>query len=359
MPGRHPETRERLNAMAQRTLPADWYTDPAIAERERRAIFAANWSLFGPGHEVAEPGSYAAQSVNGWPILVLRDHQGVLRAFHNHCRHRAAALFGAGSGRCPARIVCPYHGWTYNLDGSLALAPRFGEQPGGDSMALRPVRVATWRGCVFICIDPQAPALEDWLGSLPRLCAPWPETDAFTYRGSFTVEGRANWKTYCDNTVEGYHLPFVHGRLARSVEGASVDIRGHDGHRLVAFHVSYRDGGADLRGSDGIWFWRYPGFQAVLGPTGFKAERIEPAGPGALRSLSWAWYAPSMEEDVIADSFAWAETIVREDLAICESVQSNLEAGAYHQGVLSPAMERHTAAFQQLVRRDLEGPGTG
>ena len=357
MPRSHREALQGLNGMAQQTLPAGWYTSCTIAERERHAIFARNWTLFGPEHEVAQPASYAAQSVNGWPVIVLRDHDGVLRGFHNHCRHRAAALLRTGTGPCPAKIVCPYHGWTYKLDGTLALAPRFGENLDSHAMALLPVRVETWRGCVFVSIDPETPPLREWLGSLPDLCSPWPETGDFTYRGSFAVEGPANWKTYCDNTVEGYHLPFVHERLSRSVEGVSVDIRCYDDHRLVVFHVSYRDEGADLRGGDGIWFWRYPGFQAVLGPTGFKAERIEPAGPGALRSVSWAWYASSMDEETIADSFAWAETIVREDLAICETVQRNLEAGAYHHGVLSPATERHTAAFQDLVRRDLGEAG--
>ena len=91
----------------------------------------------------------------------------------------------------------------------------------------------------------------------------------------------------------------------------------------------------------------------MIGPTGFKAERIEPAGAGALRSLSWAWYAPDMAETDVAESFAWAEAIVREDLDVCETVQRNLEAGAYREGRLSPEMETHTAAFQALVRRDL------
>ncbi len=339
--------------MAARTLPADWYTCADVAAREREAIFARNWALFGPEHELARPGSFAAQTVNGWPVVVLKDREGTLRAFHNHCRHRGAALLPTGGGPCPARLVCPYHGWTYDLDGRLALAPRFGEELDRDAMALLPVRVAAWRGCIFIAIDAEAPPFDAWLGSLPSLCAPWPATSGLSYRGSFAVEGRANWKTYCDNTVEGYHLPFVHTRLARSVEGGSVDIRSHDDDRLVVFNVSYRGDGADLRGSGGIWFWRYPGFQAVLGPTGFKAERIEPLGAGALRSTSWAWYAPSLTPEAVDDSFAWAESIVKEDLVICESVQRNLEAGAWRHGVLSPAMERFTEAFQDLVRRDL------
>ncbi|MBT6203761.1 MAG: aromatic ring-hydroxylating dioxygenase subunit alpha [Rhodospirillaceae bacterium] len=335
------------------TLDAAAYTDTAIARDERRLIFANNWALFGPEHELASPGDYVAQSVNGWPIVVLRDRDGALRAFHNVCRHRAAALFDEGAGACKAKITCPYHGWSYELDGRLALAPRFGEKLDPEEMGLLALRVEVWRGCIFVCVDPDTPDLLTWLGSVPAFCAPYPETPAFTYRGAFTVEGKANWKTYCDNTVEGYHLPFVHERLSQAVEGASVEIRGHDDHRLVCFHVGYRGDGAELRGDSGLWFYRYPGFQAVIGPTGFKAERIEPVGAGALRSKSWAWYGDDLGEQETADAFAWAEAIVHEDLGICEAVQRNLEAGAYNTGKLSPAMEEHTAAFQALVRQDL------
>jgi choline monooxygenase len=339
--------------MPTETLPASWYTDAAIAERERHAIFARNWALFGPEHEVANPGDYVAQTVNGWPIVVLRDHDGALRAFHNVCRHRAAALFGEGAGACKTKITCPYHGWSYELDGRLALAPRFGEKLDPEAMGLLALRVEVWRGCIFVCVDPDVPDLMTWLGSVPEFCAPYPQTDSFTYHGAFTVEGHANWKTYCDNTVEGYHLPFVHKRLSQAVEGASVEIKGHDDHRLVCFHVAYRGDGAALRGSSGLWFYRYPGFQAVIGPTGFKAERIEPVGAGSLRSKSWAWYDAAMDAGATADAFAWAESIVHEDLGICEAVQRNLEAGAYQSGLLSPAMEEHTAAFQALIRQDL------
>lgn len=335
------------------TLNAAAYTDAAIAQKERQAIFARNWAVFGPAHEVAEPGSYAAQSVNGWPILVLRDRAGDLRAFHNVCRHRAAALLGDGTGTCKAKLTCPYHGWTYDLDGRLALAPRFGETLDPDAMALLPVQVEVWRGCVFVCVDRDAPGLMDWLGPLPEICAPYPETGSLAYRGGFTVEGRANWKTYCDNTLEGYHLPFVHERLAGAVAGGSIRFESHLGGRLVCFNVTYRGDGVDLRGNTGVWFWRYPGFQAVVGPTGFKAERIEPVGAGALRSLSWAWYDKAMAQTEANDSFAWAETIVNEDLGICTTVQRNLEAGAYDTGLLSPAMEEHTARFQAIVREDL------
>jgi hypothetical protein len=120
----------------------------------------------------------------------------------------------------------------------------------------------------------------------------------------------------------------------------------------VAFHVGYRADGAGIRGATGLWFYRFPGFQATISDAAFKAERIEPAGVRGLRSTSWQWFR-GMDRTTADDAFAWARSIVLEDLGVCEAVQRNLDAGFYQGGVLSPRHERHTAAFQEQVRRAL------
>ncbi len=338
---------------AKATLPAHWYTDTTIARRERERIFARNWIAFGPEHDVHDVGQCVAKTVHGWPILLTRAADGLLRAFHNVCRHRAAMLLPSDSSRCMKRIVCPYHGWTYDLDGRLFHSAGFGAELDKAATTLLPVHVNVWRGMVFVCVAESPPDLMTWLGVTNELCDEWPETHTMRFHGEFTVEGAANWKTYCDNTVEGYHLSFVHPRLSSAVQGANVDIRGYADGEIVGFHVTYRGDGAGLRGSRGLWLYRYPGFQLVIGPNAFKAERIEPIGAGRLRSTSWAWFTPDLGADERNDSFAWAERIVREDLGICETVQTNLEAGFYRHGYLSPRKETHTATFQDLVRRDL------
>ncbi|MFO0995257.1 MAG: aromatic ring-hydroxylating dioxygenase subunit alpha [Alphaproteobacteria bacterium] len=330
------------------TLPAHWYVDEGIARRERETIFAKNWLLFGPEAGLAETGSWRAEEVNGWPIVVVRGADGALRAFHNVCRHRGAKLFAEGEGRCSA-IVCPYHAWTYQLDGALAGAPGFGDGIERGALGLYSLHVDVWQGLVFVAIDPDVPSLLDWLGSAPAICRDFPLAPDMDYFGSFTVEGDANWKTYCDNTVEGYHLATVHPRLARAVVAKDISITGHDGGRLVVFDVRYANDGGTLRGDRGIWFYRFPSFQTVVGMKGFKAERIEPLGARRQRSTSWAWYR-DLSPEARADNFRWAEAIVREDLGVCQSVQRNMEAGIYRAGLLSPRQEGHTARFQALVR---------
>lgn len=339
--------------MAASVLPAAWYTDPAIHAAERARVFAANWALFGPEHEVAAPGAWRADTVNGWPLIVTRDADGGLRAFHNACRHRGAAIVPDGAGRAET-LRCPYHGWTYGLDGALALAPRAGALDRA-AHGLLPVRVATWRGLVFVRVAEDGPDLATWLGAVDALGAPFP-TGHMDYHGAFAVEGAANWKTYCDNTVEGYHLPHVHPRLTRAVEPETIRIEPHDGGRVVAFHVTYRADGANLRGRDGLWFYRFPGFQATLSAGAFKAERIEPLGPGRLRSTSWQWFG-AIDGAARADAFAWARAIVEEDLAVCASVQRNLEAGAFARAHLIDEAEPNVALFQRLVHDAVTGGG--
>lgn len=340
------------------TLPANWYVDDAVHARERRAIFAPNWCLFAPEADFAGTGDWRAERVNGWPIFVIRGKDGVLRGFHNVCRHRAAALLADGQGSCNM-LRCPYHRWTYDLAGRLKVAPDFGDDPGFDraEYGLFALRVETWRGLVFVCIDEGAPDLLAWLGTIPDLCARYPGPPELTLGGEFTVTGAANWKTYCDNTVEGYHLPTVHQRLAAAVVADAVEIRPYDDGRLVAFHVPYAGAadGARLRGADGLWFYRFPGFQVTASARAFKAERIEPDGPGRLKSLNWMWFAdvPAAERDA---AFAWAREIVAEDMGICETVQRNLAVGVYTAGRLSPAQESNVVEFQNQVLAALGAP---
>ena len=292
-------------------------------------------------------------TVCGWQVLVVRGKDGVLRGFHNHCRHRGARLLEAGSGSCRV-IKCPYHGWGYDTSGALIATPGFSEEAGIDraTLGLQPLHVTEWRSMIFICVDSDPQPFSDWVGSLDAMLDDLPGIDVMEFHGRFDVHGDANWKTYCDNTVEGYHLPAVHPRLATAVRGATVDISNHDEGRLVVFDVDYGGEGAGLRGDKGLWAYRYPGFQIAISNNAFKIERVEATGVGTTRSLNWGWYR-NLDEDAIADSFAWSETVVREDLGICETVQQSMAAGVYRDGPLCPQQEGHVIALQANVRKDL------
>lgn len=337
------------------SLEAEFYTDPDHFKRECNTIFRRSWWLLCPSAECREKGQYFADTVRGHRVFAIRGVDGKLRAFHNHCRHRGAELLDNGGGVCRV-IKCPYHSWGYNTVGSLIATPGFGEDPDFDptELGLLSVRIHEWRGMIFICVDTQAPDFDAWIGSLDALLADFDGLETMNYHGSFVVEGHANWKTYCDNTVEGYHLNAVHPRLATAVNDGSVTIKPYDDGATVAFHVDYGGEGAGLRGNKGLWAYKFPGFQIAISSNAFKIERIDPVSASKTRSINWGWYRNLSEEEIL-DSFSWSETVVREDLGICESVQRSMESGAYINGPLSPVQETNVALFQGLVRRSMLG----
>src|SRR5438552_2029348 len=148
----NPELRTKLQAFdanlpleRARTIPSSWYVDPEIHEAERRAIFAGVWLAAGRLEQLSEPGSFFTADIAGEPILVLRDADGVLRAFYNVCRHRAAVLLCEPAGKT-SRLRCRYHGWTYDLAGRLRGTPEFEGVADfrREENGLVPVQVATW-----------------------------------------------------------------------------------------------------------------------------------------------------------------------------------------------------------------------
>jgi choline monooxygenase len=153
------------------TLPAGWYADEGVWSLARERIFASTWQYAGRSEQVREPRSFFASQAGHIPVALVRDREGVLRGFVNVCRHRGHPVV-AGEG-CRETLQCPYHAWTYDLDGSLRRAPRAEREPGFDpaGLSLRPVSVDTWGPFVFVNPDPDAAPLAEGRGGLPELVA--------------------------------------------------------------------------------------------------------------------------------------------------------------------------------------------
>ena len=146
------------------TLPATWYTDPAIWQRERWPVFGQSWVLVAYEHQVRNLGDYVTENLAGWPLFIRRTDKG-LTAFLNLCPHRAGPLVFDGEG-CSKNMVCKYHGWAFNADGKLLSARDFGAEAPPD-MDLTSVQVASFRGMVWVCLDPNVAPLGEWLGTFP------------------------------------------------------------------------------------------------------------------------------------------------------------------------------------------------
>ncbi len=197
-------------------MPADCYTSPDWYHREIETIFLKEWLLIARIEQLSKPGDYMVEDVAGEPVLVIRGQDNVLRAFSPFCRHRGTRLI-SGEGNCKV-ILCPYHAWAYNLDGTLRGAPEMEQVKNFryEDHSLRPVRLDIWEGFIFINFDDGAKDLLPWLGDLPAKLAKYRLSElVVTRKRNYIVP--CNWKFYVDNTVEPYHVPAVHGRTIQNV----------------------------------------------------------------------------------------------------------------------------------------------
>ncbi|MBI2256865.1 MAG: aromatic ring-hydroxylating dioxygenase subunit alpha [Proteobacteria bacterium] len=335
------------------TLPARWYHADDVYEAERWSVFAATWQFVCREADLPQPGDYTAAKIAGFDIFVLRDRNGALKSFHNLCSHRAAPLFAEGTGHCDV-LRCRYHGWTFDHDGKLKAAAHFGECDWfkKEDHGLKPVRLDTWRGLVFVNIDGKAESLADFLSDVAKLVEPYP-IESFHRRGGEDLAIKCNWKTYTDNFVEGYHIPGIHPFLSQAIDFSGFETT--YGKHVVIMRAPQK--ASSIYG--GLWLWIWPNMTLSVYPDGMNISRIVPHAP-RLTTLHYNFYFQD-----ISDALAEAQQktidinvqIVREDFGICEDAQDNLEAGVYERGPLSPKHEMGVKYYHDEVRQALKSRG--
>lgn len=216
MAERYTNTRARLRADEARMLDARYYTDPGLFDRELRAIHHEMWLHAGRCEELAEPGSYFLVRFAGVDLIVVRDERGSIAAFHNTCRHRGTLLCKEPSGRFAGSIQCPYHAWSYGLDGSLRSAPLMEKVEGfrPQDHALGAVATAVWDGHVFVNLSARPTPFSEHLAGLDQRFAAWGmESLRAVERRSYQLQ--ANWKLVIQNYSECIHCPIAHPLLNR------------------------------------------------------------------------------------------------------------------------------------------------
>jgi choline monooxygenase len=319
--------------------------EPALIA-DRAKILRRTWQFIGHESQLPNSGDYLADVIGGAPVVVVRREMGELAAFHNVCRHRAGALVPDGAGHCEGAFTCRYHGWKYALDGRLRNAVDFGKAPGFDprDYSLFPVRVETWRGLVFVNLDPGAAPFADLARPLERYAMP---SFPLIERRSHLIG--CNWKTYVENYLEGYHLPMVHPEFDQDIVVAEykVEIEGE-----VIFHSApARDGSVNA----GFWAWLWPNLAINTYRHGFMVERMTAVSHDQTRLDYFYFFDPARRED-LAEMFVVSDRVTGQDKQVCEEVHRNLAAGVYQGGVLSPKHEQSIAWFQDRVAQSLGAP---
>src|SRR6185503_4168768 len=198
-----------------RTLPGRFYTAPEVLAEEREKIFACHWICVGRNDALAEPGDYFLAEIAGESIIVLRNQSGEVRAFFNVCRHRGTRLCEARTGRLSETIQCPYHAWTYALDGRLIGAPHMNEVEGFNKKdyPLHNVGLVEWEGFLFVNLDPAAMTGAEWFAPLHGRFARYNLPALRTVR-RIEYDVQANWKLILQNYNECLHCPTIHPELS-------------------------------------------------------------------------------------------------------------------------------------------------
>jgi Rieske 2Fe-2S family protein len=275
------------------TLPQPFYTDARLYDFDVSVIFARCWLMIGFEVELPQPGAYLSTTIGPNPVLVVRGRDGAIRGFHNTCRHRGSQICAEGRGRTP-RLVCPYHRWTYDLDGRLLGAARMPDDFKLEDHSLQPIRVERLAGCIYVALTDEVPDFAPFRAAAAPLLAPYGLTDARVAFESTLIE-KANWKLVMENARECYHCAASHPELRRSFPvnfGQGFDFGESDHNRR--YNERMEELGLPTEPSMGAWWHvgRYPlnpGMQSLsMDGRPVVARRLVELDEPHIGGLRWA-----------------------------------------------------------------------
>jgi choline monooxygenase len=345
------------------TLPAEWYGDAEIAQLERERIFARSWQYAGRLDQVREPGQYFATEAGHIPIVVTRDQSGGLNALVNVCRHRGTQV-AYGEGRRET-LQCPYHAWTYRLDGTLRKAPRSEREQGFDKseFALVPAQVDVWGPFVFVNPDPDAPPLEDALGDLPgHVERSGVDLAAVRFRQRREWEQEVNWKIALENYLECYHCSVAHPSFSKliDVDPDSYTLRssGLVSSQFGPVHESALNGtrkgipyvpqGAVTQ-AQYHFIWPNTTVNIDPGAMNISIDRTLPAGLRRSVGTTDCFFGEDVSSETEQAMLDFTAQVANEDQALVEAVQRGLDSGMVPRGRLLLNSEHLIQHFQRLV----------
>ncbi len=358
-----------MNPAESYTIPARFYTDPEIYNLEKEAIFYRNWWCMGHKSQVLQVGQYLTAQIHQQNVFVVRDRAGELKAFYNVCPHRGHELL-EGQGRANL-IVCPYHAWSFDLDGSLKAARNTQDMHSFDKceFGLKPIRVEEFCGFVFVNLDPDAEPLKaqtEHLEEEIRHYCPHIEDLQFAQRDTYDVS--CNWKVMIDNFLECYHCHPAHKDFVDLVD---MDTYRTTVHGIFSSQVSgaarstdskafkFKKGDVDF-GYAGWFLWPNLTIWVYPGEPNISTLQIIPAGKE--RTIEYQdWFVPGGKPTPqLQDAMDYQKDVLQpEDVLLCEKVQKGLNSKGYNQGrfvidsEMSELSEHAVHHFQSLVVKAL------
>ncbi len=350
-----------------KTLPARYYTDPERHRRELERFYFGSWICSGREEQIVEPGAYFLREAAGESVIVTRDTDGKPRAFYNVCRHRGTRMCTVAEGRLPGRIQCPYHGWTYALDGRLTGAPHMDAASFSRAeYPLHKVHCDIWDGHVFLNFSERPQPLRDQLGRLPEKFANWRMAELRLHQ-RIVYDVKANWKLLILNYNECLHCPVLHPALNRLTDYLGADNEPAS-PTYIGGAMGFR-GGAETMTLDGrrrreylpalnederkmvCYYAIYPNFLLSLHPDYMLTHTLWPKAVDRTEIVcEWSFHPAEMAKPAFhaADAIEFWDLTNREDWGIVEQSQAGIESRAYTPGPYS-AREELLHLFDQKV----------
>lgn len=351
-----------------KTLAQRYFISPEIFAKERQTIFSSQWVLAGHQSQIAKPGDYLVQEVAGESLIIAHDHQGTLRAFYNVCRHRGTRLCEVPTGHS-STIQCPYHAWTYALDGRLVAAPHMDKEGGfdKDEHSLNAVNLALWEGFIFVNLAEQPNPFEEVFAPLAGKFKHW---NLPKLRSAKRVEYdvRANWKLIFENYSECYHCPGVHPALQRLTPFDLAENDLSEGPFLGGFMPITKgksltmSGNAcallvgDINAEDFhrvFYYSIFPNMLLSMHPDYVMVHQIRPRSPQRTVILcDWLFHPEAFDRPDFhpEDAIDFWDMTNKEDWRLCELSQQGIASRAYQPGPYSPRESIPAAWDREYLR---------
>ena len=355
--------------LGQKTLPGEYFTSDVIYEEEWKKIFSQRWICVGREAEISHPGAYFLRQIGAESVIVVHDQAGNIQAFYNVCRHRGTRLCQT-DGQFSQTIQCPYHAWTYGLDGRLLGAPTLQDNSDFDKEAYGLHRVATavWEGLIFINLAIQPEPFEEAFAPLLDKFKAW-QIPTLTETHQIVYEVKANWKIIFHNYSECYHCPAIHPKLNELTpyRNSSNDLE--EGFILGGpMKMSKPQGSMTMNGrvcapilnqTNGLVYYYtiFPTLFLSLFPDYVMTHRLEPISPNRTRIIcDWLFAPQNSQNDLFNpdEAIQFWDMTNRQDWDVCEWTQQGVSSQAFTPGPYSD-LESMLAAFDRNYLQALNG----
>jgi glycine betaine catabolism A len=354
-----------------KTLPQQYFVSPEIFVEEQESIFATQWMLVGHESQIAQAGDYLTAEVAGESLIIVRDKRGAIHGFYNVCRHRGSRLIENRNGRSAA-IQCPYHAWTYSLDGRLIGAPHMDEVSGFDKAdySLHLVNIALWEGFIFVTLADSPAPLAGWFKPLAGKFSRW-NLSALRSAKRIEYDVRANWKLIFENYSECYHCAGVHPELSKISPYDSAENDLTEGPFLGGFMRIASDKSLTMSGNACalpvgdfgeqdfrfvFYYSIFPNTLLSLHPDYVMVHQLWPVSPErTLIFCDWLFHPEAFEREDFkpGDAIEFWDMVNRQDWHVCELSQQGIASRAYKPGPYS-ARESIPAAWDRYYLRFID-----